>query len=164
MGDFLGSNAHWIWIMIGLILATLEMLVPGVYLIWLAIAAIITGLLTFGLGVGFPMQVILFVSLSLIAAYSAKRFLRDQPIESSDPLLNQRGSQLIGQTAIVTQAFAGGTGRVKHGDSEWLARGPDLEEGTRVRITGSEGTQLVVEALNLIEAPEPQPQSEGDPA
>jgi len=158
MDDLFSGNAHWIWITIGLVLAALEMLVPGVYLIWLAIAAIITGLLTLGLGVGLPMQVILFVSVSLIAAFSAKRFLRDQPIESSDPLLNHRGSQLVGQTAIVTQAFEGGTGRVKHGDTEWLARGSDLGEGARVRITGSEGTQLLVEAMDMLEAPE------GDPA
>ncbi len=157
MDDFLSSNAHWIWITIGIVLAALEMLVPGVYLIWLAVAAIVTGLLTLGLGVGLPMQIILFVSISLIAAYSAKRFLRDHPIESSDPLLNQRGSQMIGQIAVVTQAFEGGTGRVKHGDSEWLARGPDCAEGARVRITGSEGTQLVVEAVDLLVPPENQP-------
>ena len=42
MDDFLGGNAHWVWITIGLVLAALEMLVPGVYLIWLAVAAIIT--------------------------------------------------------------------------------------------------------------------------
>lgn len=143
-------DPHWVWIAIGLILAALEMLVPGVYLIWLAVAAIITGVLTFGLDLALPSQVIIFVSLSLIAAFSAKRFLRDQPIISSDPLLNQRGSRLIGETAVVAQAFEGGTGRVRLGDSEWLARGPDLEAGTRVRVTGSDGAILVVEPVNLI--------------
>ena len=127
------------------------MLVPGVYLIWLAVAAIITGLLTFGLALGLPFQIVIFVSLSLIAAFSAKRILRDSPIESADPLMNQRGSRLIGDMATVTQAFAGGTGRVKHGDSEWLARGPDLDTGEQVRITGSEGAILLVEPTQMIE-------------
>ncbi len=153
MDDFLAANAHWVWITIGLILAAAEMLAPGMYLIWLAVAAIITGVLTLGLDIGLAMQTVLFVSLSLIAAFSAKRFLRDQPIESSDPLLNHRGSQLVGDSAVVTQGFAGGTGRVRHGDTEWLARGADLAEGTRVRITGHEGTQLLVEAEELLEPP-----------
>lgn len=153
---------HWVWISIGLVLAGLEMLVPGVYLIWLAVAAIITGALTFGLGLGLPAQVIIFVSLALIAAYSAKRFLRDTPIESSDPLLNRRASRLIGETAIVTQAFDGGSGRVKLGDSEWLARGPDLPVGTRVRITGSDGTVLVVEAANNSLPPPADEEGEGE--
>lgn len=147
MGGLDSFEPYWVWISIGLVLSALEMLVPGVYLIWLAVAAIITGLLTFGLGLSLPAQVVIFVSLALIAAFSAKRFLRDSPIESSDPLMNRRGSRLVGESAVVTQAFDGGSGRVKHGDSEWLARGPDLAVGTRVRITGSDGAVLVVEPV-----------------
>ncbi|WP_427963692.1 NfeD family protein [Altererythrobacter sp.] len=159
MDDFGSFDPHWVWIAIGLVLAALEMLVPGVYLIWLAVAAIITGLLTLGLDLGLPAQVVIFVSLSLIAAFSAKRFLRDTPIESADPLLNRRGSRLVGETALVTQALDGGTGRVKLGDSEWLARGPDMDVGARVRITGSDGAILIVEA---IEAALPPPQQDGE--
>ena len=150
MDGFDSFDPHWVWIVIGLVLAALEMLVPGVYLIWLAIAAILTGILTFGLDLGLPSQVIIFVSLSLIAAFSAKRFLRDSPIVSSDPLLNQRGSRLVGETGLLTMAIDGGTGRVKHGDSEWLARGPNMEAGTRVRIVGNDGAILLVEPVNLL--------------
>ncbi|MEP4238548.1 MAG: NfeD family protein [Erythrobacter sp.] len=143
-------DPHWIWVVIGLVLAALEMLVPGVYLIWLAVAALVTGALTFGLGLGLPAQVIVFVSVSLIAAFSARRLLRDSPIVSSDPLMNQRGSRLVGETAIITQAIDGGTGRIKLGDSEWLARGPNIAAGERVRVTGSDGTILIVEPVNLL--------------
>ncbi|OGS48234.1 MAG: hypothetical protein A3J40_00460 [Erythrobacter sp. RIFCSPHIGHO2_12_FULL_63_10] len=144
MDEIGGFDPHWIWASIGLTLAALEMIVPGVYLIWLAVAAIITGVLTFGLDLSLGSQVIIFASISLIAVYSARRFLRDSPIESSDPLMNQRGNRLVGETALVTQAFDGGTGRIKLGDSEWLARGPDLDVGARVRITGSDGAILHV--------------------
>lgn len=145
-------DPHWVWIVLGLVLAALEMLVPGVYLIWLAVAAIITGLLTLGLDLGLPSQIVIFFSLSLITVFSARRFLRDQPIPSPDPLLNQRGHQLEGQSAIVTQAFEGGTGRIKHGDSEWLARGPDMAVGARVTISGSEGAVLLVQPVEVLEA------------
>lgn len=155
MNGLEGFDAHWVWIAIGLILAALELLVPGVYLIWLAVAAIVTGLLTLDLDLALPAQIIVFVSTSLIAAYSARRFLRDSPIESTDPLLNQRGSRLVGETAIVTQALDGGTGRIKYGDSEWIARGPDLEIGTRVRIIGSDGAILLVEPANLLGTAKP---------
>ena len=151
-----GIGAHWIWATVGLILAVLEMIVPGVYLIWLAVAAILTAILAFGMDISIASQVIIFVSSSLIAVYSARRFLRDSPIESSDPLLNQRGGRLVGETALVTQAFDGGTGRVKLGDSEWLARGPDLDVGAKVRVTGNDGAILVVEAIEqpALNAPE----------
>ncbi len=143
-------DPHWVWVAIGLALAALELIVPGVYLIWLAVAALIVGLLTFVIDLGVVAQVVNFVFLALIIAYSAKRFLRDRPIVSSDPLMNKRGGRLVGDTAVVTTPLDGGTGRVRHGDSEWLARGPDLEAGARVRITGSDGAILLVEPLTLL--------------
>jgi inner membrane protein len=142
-----GIEPHWIWLIIGLVLAALEIVVPGVYLIWLAIAALITGVLTFIFDPGIPLQIINFVSIALITAFSARRILRNKPILSADPLMNKRGGRLVGETAVVVQAFEGGTGRIRHGDSEWLARGPDIEVGERVRVTGSEGAILLVEPV-----------------
>lgn len=140
---------HWWWIGAGLVLAALEMLVPGVYLIWLALAAIATGVLVLAGEPSVPIQIVSFVSLSLIFAYSSRRFLRDQPIDSSDPLMNNRAGRLVGQTATVTQAIEHGEGRVRIADGEWLASGPDCPAGTRVRIAGVSGACLAVEALEL---------------
>ena len=145
-----GFGAHWVWLTLGLVLAGLEMLLPGVYLIWLAVAAIITGVLTLAFDLSLPVQVVDFVFLSLIIAFSAKRFLREKPIESADPLLNRRGARLVGETALVVEAIEHGSGRVKLGDSEWIARGPNVAAGERVRVTGSEGAVLLVDRLNLL--------------
>ncbi|WP_133366165.1 NfeD family protein [Qipengyuania sediminis] len=144
-----GIESHWLWIGAGLILAALEMLVPGVYLIWLALAAIATGVLVLAVEPPVVVQIVSFVSLSLIFAFSTRRFYRDQPIESTDPLMNNRAGRLIGQSALVTQAIEHGDGRIKVGDSEWLASGPDCPAGTCVRIAGAEGARLTVEALEL---------------
>lgn len=145
-----GIESYWIWVILGLALAALEMLVPGVYLIWLALAALSVAVLSFVSGPPLALEIISFVSLSLIFAFSAKRWLRDRPIISSDPLLNNRAGRLVGETALVTQAIESGTGRVKVGDSEWTARGEDAEAGTRVRITGNRGTDLLVEPIELL--------------
>jgi membrane protein implicated in regulation of membrane protease activity len=144
-----GIEPHWVWIGAGLLLAALEMLVPGVYLVWLALAAIVTGVLVLASEPSVPMQIVGFVSLALIFAFSAKRWLRDKPIESSDPLMNQRAARLVGQTAVVTKPIDGGEGRVRIADGEWLASGPDCPAGTKVRIAGVNGACLAVEALEL---------------
>lgn len=154
-----GVDAHWVWLTLGLVLAGLEMLAPGVYLIWVALAAIVTGVLTLALDLSLPFQAIDFVSLSLIVAFSAKRFLRDRPIESSDPLMNRRGARLVGETALVVQAIEHGGGRVKLRDSEWIARGPNVAVGEWVRISGSEGSVLLVEPVTLLTDEGPQPES-----
>ena len=150
-------DGHWVWLTLGLVLAGLEMLVPGVYLIWLAVAAIITGVLTGLFDLSLPMQVIDFVFLALILAFSAKRFLRDKPIESADPLMNRRGARMVGETALVVQAIEHGSGRVHFGDGDWIARGPDVAAGERVRIVGSEGASLLVEPLTLLSDEGTQP-------
>ena len=156
--NWFGSlEAHWVWLTLGLVLAGLEMLVPGVYLIWLAMAAIVTGVLTLVFDVSLPMQVVDFVFLSLIIAFSAKRILRDKPIESADPLMNRRGARLIGETATVVQAIEHGSGRVRLGDSEWIARGPTIGVGEHVRVSGSEGAILLVEPLRLLPDEGPAP-------
>ena len=106
------------------------------------------------------LQIIAWLSLSLILAFSAKRWLRDRPVSSSDPLLNNRVGRLHGETALVTQAIESGSGRVKVGDSEWIARGADTAAGARVRIIGSNGAELLVEPVALLEGDSP-PGGEG---
>lgn len=143
-------DAYWVWFTIGLVLAGLEMIVPGVYLIWLALAALATGALAFAFDPGVPIQIVNFVFLSLIIVFTARRVLSEQPIASSDPLLNNRMGRLVGQTGTVAVAIEHGEGRVRQGDSEWSARGPELAAGTRVRITGFDGGTLIVEPMTLL--------------
>jgi membrane protein implicated in regulation of membrane protease activity len=159
MDWFESLQAHWVWLTLGVVLAGAEMLLPGVYLIWLALAAIATGALTAVLDLSLPYQVLDFVCFALIFAFSARRFLRDQPIESADPLLNRRGARLVGETALVVQAIEHGSGRVKLGDSEWIAHGPDIAVGERVRVSGSEGAILLVEPFNLLAGEGARPSS-----
>lgn len=144
--DFLdGIDAHWLWALLGLVLLTAEMLLPGVFLLWFGLAALATAVLVFAVDPSLPLQIVNFAFLALIFAYSAKRFLADQPIESSDPLLNNKVGRLLGETGVVSLALEGGSGRVRLGDSEWQAEGPELPVGERVKVTGNRGTVLLVE-------------------
>jgi membrane protein implicated in regulation of membrane protease activity len=139
---------HYGWLAIGLVLAAAEMAIPGVFLIWLAGAAIITGLLVWLLPIGLPLQIVIFAVLAIVSVFLGRRYLAAHPVTSADPMLNDRGGQLVGETVVVASAIDGGRGKVKHGDSEWLAKGPDAEPGTRMRVAGHEGTVLVVEHLH----------------
>jgi inner membrane protein len=139
---------HWGWMALGVALAIAEMIVPGYFLIWLAAAALATGLVAAVLPIGLNGEILLFVVLCALALAAGRRWFARHPGVSADPMLNDRGGQLIGQTALVTHVIEGGSGRVRQGDTEWLARGPDAPPGTRMRITGSEGITLIVEHLH----------------
>lgn len=138
---------YWLWLALGLLLAAAEMLAPGFFLIWLAGAALITGVVAWALPLGVGLQVLLFAVLSIATVYMGKRFLRGHPITEADPAMNQRGLRMAGQVATVTEAIANGQGRVHVGDSEWIARGVDAAVGAKVRITGTDGAELLVEPL-----------------
>lgn len=146
MDNLAALGAHWCWWALGLVLATAEIIVPGMFLIWMAMAAMATGLLVWLLPISGAVQIVTFAILSIITVFSSRRLLRRHPVTEADPLMNQRTQRLIGETAIVTEAISGGTGRIRLGDSEWLASGPDAAIGTQVRITGADGTVLQVSA------------------
>ena len=141
-------DPRWGWLALGMILAIAEIAIPGVFLIWLAGAALVTGLLTFVLPIGLPVQIGVFAVLAIGSVVLGKRWLAAHPVVGADPLMNDRTGRLVGQTVVVTTAIVGGSGKVRQGDGEWLARGPDAEPGTRLRVSGAQGTVLLVEHMH----------------
>jgi membrane protein implicated in regulation of membrane protease activity len=136
----------WGWLSIAAIAAGLEILVPGAYLMWLALAAFGTAVSTAFLNLSLDGQLGAFAIWIAVSLFAARRLKLDRTGRSDVPLLNQRGARQLGASATVTEAISGGRGRVKLGDSEWLAEGPDAPVGARVRIVGSDGAILKVAA------------------
>ena len=144
---------HWMWLLAAIVLGIAELIVPGVFLIWLAAAAAVTGLVALAFGIALPFQLAVFALVSIAAVYAGRRWYLANPMPSADPLLNDRAARLTGRTVVVAAAIVNGEGRVKVGDSVWSCRGPDCSEGSRVRITGADGSCLKVEPVREIEGP-----------
>jgi inner membrane protein len=136
MIEFLSGLGAWNWIVLGAVLLGLEVLVPGVYLLWIGIAALLTGALSFQIGEaawwGWPAQVVVFLVLSLASAIVGRYAFGSDKGESDQPLLNQRERQLIGQVSTLEEPIRDGHGRIRLGDTLWLVTGPDLAAGSRV--------------------------------
>lgn len=147
--DWLG-NAAWWWIAAAALLAGVELLVPGVFLVFAAFAAAVTGvfLLLFP-ELPVAAQLVSFAAWTAAGVAIGKRWYRDYSPDSTDPMLNDRGARLIGEVVVVVAPLTGGGGRVRVGDGEWPARGPDLAIGERARVTGLQGTCLIVEPFAL---------------
>ncbi len=136
---------HMWWLIFAALLGIGEVIVPGVFLIWIAIAAAATGLVALVLPIGIALQFLIFAALCILAVWGGRRWYIDNPVASADPLLNDRTARLIGQTVTVVEPIEGGQGRVKVGDSVWNATGEDAAVGARVRVVAAEGTILRVE-------------------
>jgi membrane protein implicated in regulation of membrane protease activity len=136
---------QWWWLLAAASLGIMELLLPGIFLVWIAAAAALTGLLLFMVALPLTYQLVVFAMLALAAVYAGRLYYDRNPVPSSDPKLNDRAARLIGETVTVESAIAGGRGRVRVGDGVWNARGPDAPAGTRMVVTGAEGTVLIVE-------------------
>jgi inner membrane protein len=135
------------WLIAGAILLTLEVVVPGVFLLWFGAAALAIGGLLMYVPLDLPQQMIAFAALAILAILFARLFLRYGVTVTDQLNLNQRGHRYVGQTVTVTEAIVNGRGKVRVGDTMWNAVGPDCVTGARVRIAAIDGTVLKVDAI-----------------
>jgi hypothetical protein len=146
----LDFDSYWFWLILAVVLAVAELLLPGVFLIWVAAAAAITGLVTLAADPPFAAQLAIFAAASVAATLGARRWYSVNPVPSSDPLLNDRAARLVGETVELTRAITNGQGRAKVGDSEWNVRGPDAPVGACMRVVGIEDGALVVRPVKTL--------------
>jgi membrane protein implicated in regulation of membrane protease activity len=134
-------NDWIIWVAVGLGLLIVEMLLPGVFMMWLGLAACGAGLLTLAFHFDFAAQVISFGILAAITLVIGLRTRKPRQV------IHTEREGLIGRPATAL-VFQGRDGRVRLGDTDWAARvPPDIEPpdpGTRLRVAQVDGTILVV--------------------
>jgi inner membrane protein len=143
----LDFDAYWYWMIVAVVLGAAEILIPGVFLIWIAAAAAITGLVTLVASPPVALQFSLFAGLALIATWAGRKWYVANPVPSADPLLNDRAARLIGETVELVGPIVNGRGRARVGDSEWNVRGPDAPAGSCMRVLGLEDGALVVRPI-----------------
>jgi membrane protein implicated in regulation of membrane protease activity len=138
---------HYGWWLLALVLIGAELMIPGFFMLWIGVAAAAMGLILMFLPeLSFLIQAVLFVALALISCYIYWRFVRAAVNERSDqPNLNRRAEQYIGRRYVLDTAIVNGRGKVKVGDSPWLAEGPDLPAGSEVEVVGVDGSALKVQ-------------------
>ena len=153
IGRIANELGAWNWMVLGFVLLALEILLPGVFLLWIGIAALIVGMLSLvfwdaGLWI-WQVQVLIFLVLALISAFAGKRIMGKSVENSDQPLLNRRAEQLVGRLATLVEPIRDGRGRLQLDDTVWRITGPDLSAGSRVRVAkvGQSELELIVEPI-----------------
>ncbi|MFA6265527.1 MAG: NfeD family protein [Pseudolabrys sp.] len=136
----------WVWAVAAVVIAFLELPVPGSYLIWIACAAALTALASFAIGWSLSAQLIFFVVACIgacVAGYFVYRSL-DRRGKDAEPM-NRRDLDLVGQSGMSSEAFVNGQGRIRLNDTIWLAQSDEpVAAGTPLVVTAVHGTSLVV--------------------
>lgn len=76
------------------------------------------------------------------------RQYRSRRRELNRPTAEHRlGLRHIGEALVLQTPISNGAGRVRLGNRDWEVRGPNLPVGARVRVTGVDGTILLVDRI-----------------
>lgn len=136
----------WHWWAFGVFLLIVELLAPGMYFLWMAESAFVVGVIKLIVpALSWEYQLILFSVLSIVSIVVFRLFLKRHPIETDQPLLNQRAAQYIGRLFTLEYPIVNGQGRIRVDDSTWKVQGEDCEPGSKVRVVAAEGVVLKVE-------------------
>ena len=146
MMELLSKLGTWNWLIVGVVLMAIETFAPGVFMLWLGFAALIVGLLSFGIVWSWQTQIIAFAALS-IAMVPLWRYYSGRNAKPTDkPFLNKRAEGLIGRVFTLEKPIVDGVGTVRIDDTVWRVSGPDAPAGSRVKIVSADGASLTVAA------------------
>ena len=146
IADLITALGAWSWVVLGLVLIGAELLAPGIFMLWLGLAALVTGGLTGAFDLSWQASTLTFAVLSVVSVLVG-RYLGGSR-ESEGPAgdgLNRRGEAFVGRVFVLDTPLKGGEGRLRVDDSSWRIIGPDTPAGTRMRVVRVDGTTLVVE-------------------
>ena len=136
-----------IWIILGIGFIICEMLVGTMDLLWISVAAFITGGIVFLFEPVLSTQFFIFAA-ACIALLSFNNFFVKKkilPSEDADNGLNSN-NKLIGTIIKVTSATEGGKGRGAVGDSSWMIQSErELQVGDSAKVIEVKGSVLIVE-------------------
>jgi membrane protein implicated in regulation of membrane protease activity len=143
--ELLNNLDYWHWFILAVVLVILEVFSPGVFFIWMGLAAGIVG----GILLAFPeldwqYQLLSFALFSVTDILAARLILQRHPIKTDQPNLNRRGEQYTGRTFTLEEPIINGEGKIRVDDSTWKIRGRDCPAGTQVKVAGVDGVVLLI--------------------
>lgn len=141
--------AYWHWIVLGLVLAGVEIFLPSFFALWFGAAALLVGLVLWVIPMSLTAQLLLWIVNSVVFVVLWQKFVSPRMRDRS--LAGMSREAIIGQTGIVmTHNADSGRGRLKFpapilGDDEWdfICDSP-LASGDRVTVIEMSGNALIV--------------------
>ena len=144
--EMLFENLNFMhWLVLGLSLIILELFLWTVFLLWIGASAITVSIFFYLMPeTAWPIQLLIFVALSLASTFLAKRYY---PVKTVDDELHEKAKTYIGKDCKVSSIDDGAI-KVKIGNSLWFAKGTELSVGQIVKIIDVESSTFIVEPVD----------------
>jgi membrane protein implicated in regulation of membrane protease activity len=146
MLSWIVSLGHWNWFIAAVVLFLIEIVVPGSFMMWLGLAALLVGGISLAVEWSWQAQLIAFAVFSVASIPAWRHFARKMEAPVDRPFLNRRAEGYVGRVFTLDKPIVDGLGTIRIDDTVWRVSGPDCPAGSRVRISRAEGADLMVEA------------------
>jgi membrane protein implicated in regulation of membrane protease activity len=136
----------WNWFILAALLFAIEVLAPGSFMMWLGLSAILVGAISVAIDWSWQAQLIAFSVFAIASIPAWRHFARKVEGPAERPFLNRRTEGYVGREFTLDKPIVDGLGTIHIDDTVWRVKGPDCPAGSRVKIAGADGANLVVEA------------------
>ena len=146
MWQWIVSLGAWNWFILAALLFLLEVLAPGMFMMWLGLAAILVGIISTAIVWSWQLQLIAFAVFAIVSVPAWRYFARKVEKPADSPFLNRRTEGYVGRVFTLDKPIVDGIGTVRIDDTIWRVRGPDCPAGSRVKVARADGANSLVEA------------------
>ena len=139
------SDPAVIWFLVGLGLLLLELILPGLVILFFGIGAWITALVCAVTDINLNWQIFIFLVASLLGLVLLRKYLKKRFFSKADKETQDQLEEFIGREAMAVEAFKDGTGLVEFKGTRWTARSDDpVSKGQWVTIQSKDSLTLIV--------------------
>jgi len=144
--QFLPFLGGWTWWVIAGIFLLIELMLPGVFFMWLGLAAALIGLIDIFADLAWQIEIALFAVFSVLLVLFVRPRVKFAEGETNN--LNRRMDDYVGRSYVLDEPIVNGRGKVRIDDTLWTVSGTDRGKGEWVKVTAVDGTRLIVEAVS----------------
>ena len=148
-GEIEAGFSFWSWLIFGVILMAIELFMPGVFVVWIGLAAVISGIIfSIFTDLTLSYQLLTFAILSIICVILGW-YIYGQVLTKSSrkdyQTLNNGAESFIGNEYSLLEDVVNGRSKAKVGDTVWLVQAPNgLKQGAKVIVESVDGVVLKV--------------------
>ena len=139
------SDPAVIWFLVGLGLLLLELILPGLVILFFGIGAWVTALVCTIADINLNWQIFIFLVASLLGLVMLRKYLKKRFFSKTDKETQDQLEEFIGRKARAVEEFKDGTGKVEFKGTRWTSRCDEpVSKGQWVTIQSKDSLTLNV--------------------
>ena len=141
------SDPAVIWFLVGLGLLLLELVLPGLVILFFGAGAWVTALVCAVADIRLNVQILIFLVASLLGLVLLRKYLKNKFFGRKESETPDQLEEFIGHRAKTVNDFKDGVGKVDFKGTRWSARCKENpQKGEWVTIVAKDSLSLVVES------------------